>query len=99
MRTNIKLSLYHVILDNTKSNDEMVQFLKAWRKEQIDKIQSELKRLHSIEDFISKADNCVPQRPQDMYGNTSFLTTEKPKNTSKKCNSSNCLQEKQKRRS
>lgn len=30
----------------------MVSFLNAWRREQVDKIQAELKRLHSIENFI-----------------------------------------------
>lgn len=34
----------------------MVEFLKAWRREQVEKIQAELKRLKSIENFIGSAE-------------------------------------------
>lgn len=40
---------------NTQSRDQLVNFLSSWKQEQIDKIQSELQRLHSIENFIG---NC-----------------------------------------
>lgn len=33
-----------------------MQFLKSWRSEQIGKIRHELKRLHSIENYMGKVD-------------------------------------------
>ncbi|GJQ75661.1 hypothetical protein Trydic_g17736 [Trypoxylus dichotomus] len=44
------------------SHDNMLDFLKAWRREQVEKIQAELKRLKSIENFIgsAEADNFSP---------------------------------------
>lgn len=38
------------------SRDDMLRFLNSWRKEQLDKVQAELKRLHSIENFIDNVD-------------------------------------------
>lgn len=35
----------------------MNKFLQAWRKEQINKIESELKRLHSIENFMKNVED------------------------------------------
>lgn len=34
----------------------MLRFLNLWRKEQLEKVQAELKRLHSIENFIDNVD-------------------------------------------
>lgn len=34
----------------------MLEFLKTWRREQVEKIQAELKRLKSIENFIGSAE-------------------------------------------
>ncbi|XP_018324839.1 uncharacterized protein LOC108736776 [Agrilus planipennis] len=39
------------------SRDSLMDFLKSWRKEQIEKIQVEIKRLQSIESFLCNADN------------------------------------------
>lgn len=35
----------------------MNKFLQAWRKEQINKIEAELKRLHSIENFMKNVED------------------------------------------
>lgn len=38
----------------------MLKFLNLWRKEQLEKVQAELKRLHSIENFIENVDHPGP---------------------------------------
>lgn len=40
----------------------MLGFLIAWRQEQLEKVQAELKRLHSIEDFIENVDVQLPDK-------------------------------------
>ncbi|KAF5278482.1 hypothetical protein FQA39_LY05971 [Lamprigera yunnana] len=42
-----------------RSREEMVGFLKDFRKEQIAKVCNELKRLQSIEEYISSIDRCT----------------------------------------
>lgn len=39
-------------IDESLSNGHMLGVLKNWRQEQVEKIQEELKRLHSIEEFM-----------------------------------------------
>ncbi|KAK5644909.1 hypothetical protein RI129_006209 [Pyrocoelia pectoralis] len=41
-----------------RTNHEMVEFLKNFRKEQISKIEEELKRLKCIESYINNVDKC-----------------------------------------
>lgn len=42
--------------EETRSREDMLRFLNTWRKEQLNKVQAELKRLHSIETFIENVD-------------------------------------------
>lgn len=42
----------------------MLRFLNLWRKEQLEKVQAELKRLHSIENFIDNVDREGPAPPE-----------------------------------
>lgn len=34
----------------------MLKLLNMWRKEQLEKVETEVKRLHSLEDFIKNVD-------------------------------------------
>lgn len=50
---------FQFALEATKlssSREEMMRFLKLWRSEQIGKIRHELRRLHSIENYMGKVD-------------------------------------------
>lgn len=88
----------------------MVKFLRSWRREQIDKIQAELKRLHSIEDFINKADTSRNERNCEVSctnsGSPNISATEKmtsckkqsKTNVSKKRSSSSSLSSKSRKK-
>lgn len=51
-----------IITAEKTDKENMVKFLRSWRKEQLEKIEDELKRLHSIENYIENVDkdNFVP---------------------------------------
>lgn len=51
-------------LEETRSRDDMLRFLTLWRQEQLEKVQAELKRLHSIENFIENVDkDAIVKKP------------------------------------
>lgn len=69
--------LLDIVLGQSVSRDNMLEFLKAWRREQVEKIEAELKRLKSIENFIGSAevDNFTPYLDDKMLAS---LGTDKP---------------------